>query len=93
MQLFVAKKQQQTYKQKIQNEYNKVIIELRVVQFWSDIKLANTNHTPATRSCDFVIARLISDQIALHLVQLPLFNIAYVLIFRVFIRSRQRPVH
>ncbi len=28
-----------------------------------------TNRTPATRSCNFVITRLISDQIALHSVQ------------------------
>ena len=39
-------------------------IALRVVQFWSEIKLVITN---------FVITRFISDQIALHLVQLPLF--------------------
>ena len=44
-------------------------IALRVVQFWSEIKLVITNRTP----CDFVITRLISDQIALHSVQLPLF--------------------
>ena len=43
-----------------------------VVQFWSEIKLVITYHTPAARSCDFVITRLISDQIALHSVQLPL---------------------
>ena len=49
-----------------------MVIELRVVQFWCEIKLVITNHTPATRSCDFVIARLISHQIALHSVQLPL---------------------
>ena len=47
-------------------------IALRVVQFWSEIKLVITNRTPASRSCDFVITRLISDQIALHSVQLPL---------------------
>ncbi len=47
-------------------------IALRVGQFWSEIKLVITNRTPATRSCDFVITRLISDQIALHSVQLPL---------------------
>ncbi len=47
-------------------------IALRVVQFWSEIKLVITNHTPASRSCDFEITRLISDQIALHSVQLPL---------------------
>ena len=58
---------------KFQNEYNKVEIELRAVQFWTEIKLVNiTNRTPASRSCDFVITRLISFQIALHSVQLPL---------------------
>ena len=39
-----------------------MVIALRVVQFWSEIKLVITN----------VITRLISDQIALHSVQLPL---------------------
>jgi hypothetical protein len=58
---------------RFQNEYNKVEIELRVVQFWTEIKLVITNRTPASRSCDFVITRLISVQIALHSVQLPLF--------------------
>ena len=52
---------------RFQNEYNKVEIELRVVQFWTEIKLVITNRTPASRSCDFVITRLISVQIALHL--------------------------
>jgi hypothetical protein len=56
---------------RFQNEYNKVETELRVVQFWTEIKLVITNRTPASRSCDFVIARLISVQIALHSVQLP----------------------
>ena len=59
---------------RFQNECNKVEIALRVVQFWSEIKLVITNRTPASRSCDFVITRLISDQIALHSVQLPLFT-------------------
>ena len=59
---------------RFQNEYNKVEIELRVVQFWTEIKLVITNRTPASRSCDFVITRLISVQIVLHSVQLP-FNI------------------
>ena len=57
---------------RFQNECNKVEIALRVVQFWSEIKLVITNRTPASRSCNFVITRLISDQIALHSVQLPL---------------------
>ena len=34
---------------KFQNEYNKVEIELRVVQFWTEIKLVITNRTPASR--------------------------------------------
>ena len=57
---------------RFQNECNKVEIALRVVQFWSEIKLVITNPTPASRSCDFLITRLISFQIALHSVQLPL---------------------
>ena len=52
---------------RFQNEYNKVEIELRFVQFWTEIKLVITNRTR-----DFVITRLISVQIALHSVQLPL---------------------
>ena len=48
-----------------------MVIELRVVQFWCEIKLVITNHTPATRSCDFVITRLISHQIALHSTSYP----------------------
>jgi hypothetical protein len=32
---------------RFQNEYNKVEIELRVVQFWTEIKLLITNRTPA----------------------------------------------
>ena len=49
-----------------------MVIELRVVQFWSEIILVISNQTHATRSFDFEITRMISDQIALHLVQLPL---------------------
>ena len=56
-----------------QNGSNKVAIELRVVQFWSEIILVISNRTRATRSFDFEITRMISDQIALHSVQLPLF--------------------
>ena len=37
---------------------------------WSEIKLVITSRTPASRSCDFVITRLISDQIALRSVPL-----------------------
>ena len=48
-------------------------IELRVVQFWSEIIFANSNRTRAACLFDFEITRMISDQFALHSVQLPLF--------------------
>ena len=57
---------------RFQNGCNKVVIELRVVQFWSEIILVISNRTRAARSFDFEITRMISDQIALHSVQLPL---------------------
>ena len=50
-----------------------MVIELCVVQFWSEIILVISNQTRAARSFDFEITRMISDQIALHSVQLPLF--------------------
>ena len=56
-----------------QNGSNKEAIELRVVQFLSEIILVISNPTRATCSVDFEIMRMISDQIALHSVQLPLF--------------------
>ena len=49
-----------------------MVIELRVVQFWSEIILLISNQTRAARSFDFEITRTISDQIALHSVQLPI---------------------
>ena len=49
-----------------------MVIELRVLQFWSEIILVISNRTHAARWFDFEITRMISDQIALHLVQLPL---------------------
>ena len=57
---------------RFQNGSNKVAIELRVVQFWSEIIPVISNRTRAARSFDFEITRMISDQIALHSVQLPL---------------------
>ena len=54
-----------------------MVIELRVVQFWSEIILVISNRTRATRSFDFETTRMISDQIALHSVQLPLFILFY----------------
>ena len=56
---------------RFQNGCSKVVIKLRVVQFWSEIILVISNRTHAARSFDFEITRMISDQIALHLVQLP----------------------
>ena len=49
-----------------------MVIELRVVQFWSEIILVISNRIRAARSFDFEITRMISDQIALHSIQLPL---------------------
>ena len=49
-----------------------MVIELRVVQLWSEIILVISNRIRAARSFDFEITRMISDQIALHSVQLPL---------------------
>ena len=57
---------------RFQNESNKVVIELRVVQFWSEITLEISNRTRPARSFDFEITCMISDQIALHSVQLPI---------------------
>ena len=49
---------------------------LRVVKFWSEIILPISNETRAARSFDFDMTRMVSDQIALHTVQLPLFIIS-----------------
>ena len=57
---------------RFQNGCNKVAIELRVVQFWSEIILVVSNRTHAACSFDLEITRMISHQIALHSVQLPL---------------------
>ena len=57
---------------RFQNGCNKVVIEFRVVQFWSEIMLVISNRTRAARSFDFEITRMISAQIALLTVQLPL---------------------
>ena len=41
---------------------NKVAIELHIVKFWSEIILVILNRTRVTRSFDFEITRMISDQ-------------------------------
>ena len=61
--------------ERFQNGCNKVVIEPRVVQFWSEIILVISNRTRAARSFHFEITYMISAQIAFHLVQLPSFII------------------
>ena len=61
-----------------------MVIELRVVQFWSGIMLVISNRTRATRLFDFKITRMISNQIALHLVQLSLFIIIIIIIIGLY---------
>ena len=48
---------------RFKNGSNKVVIEIRVVQFWSEIILVISNRTCAARSFEFEITRMISDQI------------------------------
>ena len=50
-----------------------MVIGLSGVQFWSEIILVISNRTHAARSFNFEITCMISDQTALHLVQLTLF--------------------
>ena len=50
-----------------------MVIDLCVVQFWSEIILVISNQTRAARSFDSEITRMISDQIALHSVQSSLY--------------------
>ena len=57
---------------RFQNGCNREVIEPRVVQFWAEIIRVISNRTHAARSFDFEITRMISAQIALHSVQLPL---------------------
>ena len=57
---------------RFQNGSNKVVTELRVVQFWSKTILVISNRTRAVQTFDFEITRMFSEQIALHSVQLSL---------------------
>ena len=57
-----------------------MVIELRVMQFWSEIILVISNRMSAQ------ITRMISDQIALHSVQLPL--LIRVSILSIFVLNR-----
>ena len=49
-----------------------MVIEPRVMQFWSEIILVISKRTHAVHSFEFEIMHMISARIALHLVQLPL---------------------
>ena len=48
----------------ISNGFNEVAIELRVVQFWSEIILVISIRTRAARSFDFEITRMISVNVS-----------------------------
>ena len=55
-----------------------MVIELRVVQFWSEIILVGFQIKLALHARSiFEITRMILDRIALHLVQLPLLISCY----------------
>ena len=58
--------------ERFQNGCDKVVIEPRVVQFWSKIILVTSNRTRTACPFNFEITHIISAQIALHSVQLPL---------------------
>ena len=75
---------------RFQNGCHKVAIELRVGQFWSEIILQIEFD-----SFDFEITRMISDQIALHSVQLPLlFGVAqHASFLRKYLCHGSQPVH
>ena len=54
---------------RFQNCCNKVEIELRVVQFWSEIIRVILKSDERVARARFEITRMISDQIALHSVE------------------------
>ena len=58
-----------------------MVIEPRVMQLWFEVILMISNRTRAARSFDFEITRMISAQIALHSVQLPLLIAAALITF------------
>ena len=59
---------------RFQNGYNEVVIELSVVQVWSEIIFVISNQTCAAHLFDFEITFVTSDQIALHSVPLPIYE-------------------
>ena len=54
---------------RFQTGCNKVVIEPRVVQFWSEIIFVLTNQNCSARFFDYEFTRMISAQIVLHSVQ------------------------
>ena len=66
---------------RFQTGSNKVAIELRVVQFWSEIILVIPNRTCAVHSLNSETTGMISDQITLHSIQLPLYIIRFYFCF------------
>ena len=54
-----------------------MVIELLVMQFWSETILVISNQTRAVCSFDFEIMHNISEQVALHSVQLPLLTVTF----------------
>ena len=59
-------------KKKLSSLTNQHSVILPAMLLWSEIMLVISNRTHAARSFNFEITRMISDQIALHSVQLPL---------------------
>ena len=78
---------------RFQNGCNKVVIEPCVVQFWSEIILVISNPTRAARSFDFEITLMISAQIVLHWVQLPLLTKLKEQVLKNWYRLQQRRVY
>ena len=78
---------------RFQNGCNKVVIEPCVVQFWSEIILVISNQTRAARSFDFEITLMISAQIVLHQVQLPLLTKLKEQVLKNWYRLQQRRVY
>ena len=62
-----------------QNGCTKVVNKLPVVQFLSEIILVISNQTCAAHFFNLEIMHMISDQIALHTVQLPFSNLPQLL--------------
>ena len=76
----------------VQVLYISISICIFNIQFWSEIILVISNRNHATLSFDFEIKRMISDQIALHSVQLPLFITYHVWIYQSVINDTREVI-